>query len=105
MPAVDVSSDGTIGVSYYDFRNNTAAPGLPTDVWLAHSHDAAASWGEQHLGGPFDMETAPFARGFFVGDYEGLTTIGRDFLAFFVMANTGSLANRTDVFSVRATAP
>ena len=104
-PAVAVSSDGTVGVTYYDIRNNTAAPGLTTDVWLAHSHDGGATWSEQHLAGPFDMETAPFARGYFVGDYEGLTAIGRDFMPFFVIANSGNTANRTDVFSIRAKAP
>ncbi len=31
----------------------------------------------------FDMRQAPFARGFFVGDYEGLASHGNDFVAFF----------------------
>jgi hypothetical protein len=103
-PSVAVASDGTVGVSYYDFRGNTAAPGLPTQVWLAHSHNGGATWSEQQIGGPFDMEMAPFARGFFVGDYEGLTALGNDFLAFFAQT-TGNPANPTDIFSVRATAP
>jgi hypothetical protein len=42
------------------------------------------------------MLTAPFARGFFVGDYEGLSP---DLMPFFVQANSGNLANRTDVFA------
>jgi Neuraminidase (sialidase) len=104
-PAVEVSADGTVGVTYYDFRNNTPAPGLPTDAFLAHSHDGGTTWSEQHLAGPFDMETAPFARGYFLGDYEGLATIGDDFLAFLALANTGDTSNRTDIFSVRASAP
>src|SRR5437867_10846053 len=29
-PSVHVASDGTVGVTYYDFRNNTAAPGVQT---------------------------------------------------------------------------
>ena len=45
------------------------------------------------------MRTAPFAEGFFVGDYEGLTSIGRRFAPGFVTANSGNLANRTDLFS------
>jgi hypothetical protein len=45
------------------------------------------------------MRTAPDANGFFVGDYEGLATIGRRFAPVFVTANDGNLANRTDVFS------
>jgi hypothetical protein len=103
-PAVDVTSDGTVGVTYYDFRNNTPDPGLPTDAFLAHSHDGGGTWNEQHLAGPFDMEAAPFARGYFLGDYEGLTAIGNDFLAFFAMA-TGDPANPTDIFAVGADAP
>jgi hypothetical protein len=44
------------------------------------------------------MLTAPYARGFFVGDYEGLATSGPSFIPFFVQANSGDTANRTDVF-------
>ncbi|HEY3311767.1 MAG TPA: sialidase family protein [Anaerolineales bacterium] len=100
-PAVRVASDGTLGVSYYDFRNNTSAPGLTTDSWFVHCHADCtnpANWSENHISGPFDMETAPFARGFFVGDYEGLANIGNRFVSFAVMANSGNLTNRTDVF-------
>ena len=100
---VEVSEDGTVGVLYYDFRNNTAAPGLPTDAFLAHSHDGGASWSEQHLAGPFDMENAPFARGYFLGDYQGLTAIGTDFLAFFSVSTAAD--NSADVVAVRASAP
>ena len=103
-PAVEVSADGTVGVLYYDFRQNTTAAGLPTTVLLAHSHDAGVTWDtEQVLGGPFDMEQAPFARGLFLGDYQGLTAIGRDFLAFFAV--TTGAQNSADVVAVRASAP
>ena len=50
-PSIAVASDGTVGVSYYDFRNNTAAPGLPTDMWFTHCHSACtdpANWSETH---------------------------------------------------------
>jgi hypothetical protein len=104
-PAVAVAADGTVGVTYYDFRNNTPAPGLPTDYWFVHCHAATqdctnpASWStETHVAGPFDMETAPDANGYFVGDYEGLARAGTSFVAFFAMANEGNLANRTDIF-------
>jgi hypothetical protein len=40
-----------------------------------------------------------------VGDYEGLRSIGAAFDPFFVQANNGNLANRTDVFSALVTAP
>ncbi len=103
-PSVEVLSDGTVGVTYYDFRSNTPAPGLPTDYWLVHCRATCGdptSWSEDHVAGPFDMETAPIARGLFVGDYEGLTTTGNTFLALFVQT-TGDPANRTDVFFARA---
>ncbi|HEX6701461.1 MAG TPA: sialidase family protein [Gaiellaceae bacterium] len=104
-PNAQVAADGTIGVTYYDFRNNTPAPGLPTDYWFVHCHPATQnctsplSWtSEAHVAGPFDMETAPNARGFFVGDYEGLARAGNSFVSLFAMANDGNLANRTDIF-------
>lgn len=102
-PAVDVSSDGTVGVLYYDFRANDPADGLPTTVFLAHSHDAGVNFTEQQLGGPFDMEDAPVARGYFLGDYQGLVAIDRDFLAFF--AQTTGSPDSADVVSVRARGP
>jgi len=64
---VEVAGDGTVAVLYYDFRNNTPAPGLPTDVWLTHSTDGGATWTEQHVTRPFDMKQAPVARGFCLG--------------------------------------
>jgi hypothetical protein len=42
------------------------------------------------------MRTAPFASGFFVGDYQGLSAT---LTPFFVIANSGNQANRTDVFA------
>jgi hypothetical protein len=44
------------------------------------------------------MLTAPKARGFFVGDYEGLGVSGTTFYPVFVQANSGNTTNRTDVF-------
>jgi hypothetical protein len=99
--SVHVASDGTVGVTYYDFRalqaGNTTT--LPTDYWLARSHDGGATWSETHVAGSFDMKSAPNARGYFLGDYEGLTTSGTSFLPFFVQANSGDTANPTDVFT------
>jgi hypothetical protein len=99
--SVHVARDGTVGVTYYDFRNlqpdNTTT--LPTDYWLARSRDGGTTWSETHVAGPFDMKTAPFARGYFLGDYEGLTTSGTNFLPFFVQANSGNASNPTDVFA------
>src|SRR6266508_3346215 len=103
-PSVEVAGDGTVGVAYYDFRNNTSDPAtLPTDYFIVHSHDGGATFGDEaHLAGPFDMKTAPNAGSFFVGDYEGLATIGNTFVPVFVQSNSGNNANRTDVFETTA---
>jgi hypothetical protein len=45
----------------------------------------------------FDIEQAPVARGYFLGDYEGLTSAGATFMPFFVQAETAP-ANPTDAF-------
>jgi hypothetical protein len=43
VPAVHVSDDGTIAVTYDDFRFSTPAPGVPTDHWIVHCHPSAAT--------------------------------------------------------------
>ena len=72
MPAVTVRADGTIGVLYYDMRNDTADPAtLLVDVWLTTSSDGV-TWTERHVSGPFDLNHAPLTPGgLFVGDYSG----------------------------------
>ncbi len=100
-PAVAVNSAGTVGVTYYDFRNLPAGDTttLPTDYWFTSSTDHGATFGnETHIAGSFDMLNAPNAGGFFVGDYEALTNIGTTFEPFFVQTNV-STSNRTDVFT------
>ena len=99
--SVRVNSVGVVGVTFYDFRNlTTQTMTLPTDYWQVTSTNRGVSFGnELHIAGSFDMLTAPFARGFFVGDYEGLTNIGTTFEPFFVQANSGNTTNRTDVFT------
>jgi hypothetical protein len=91
--SVHVSADGTVGVSYYDFRNNTPAPAtLETDHFLVHCHPTtptacatASNWGDEVrvTTSSFNMRQAPFAVGFFTGDYEGLDNIGTAFTSLF----------------------
>jgi hypothetical protein len=97
---VEVTDDGTVAVLYYDFRDNTPDPGLPTDVWLTHSHDGGQTWTEQHVYGSFDMENAPVARGWFLGDYQGLSAAGDDLMAFFSVSTDAP--NSANVIAVRA---
>lgn len=97
IPSVRVRDDGVIGVTYYDFRGNTGAPGqLTTDYWLAMSLDAS-TWTDTHVRGPFSMLDAPVAEGLFLGDYQALAASGGEFIPVFVTA-IGDPANATDVF-------
>ncbi len=100
-PTVAVNG-GRVAVTYYDSRN--LQPGQtanwPTDYWVQYSTNGGATWGgEQHIAGPFDLSTAPVARGFFLGDYAGLTSSGTTFKAFFGMSQPIATAGRSDTFS------
>jgi hypothetical protein len=101
-PAIRVDGSGNIGVTYYDFRNNNpATPALETDTWFTRSTDGGRTWSEERVTPTsFDMRTAPVARGFFTGDYEGLTALGGDFWSL-VSESRGA----TDTFSARLTSP
>ena len=103
-PMVDVLPDGTVAVTYYDIRNNTPAPGLDTDYFVIVSHDGGATWQESKITpASFDDTTAPVARGYFLGDYQGLANNGTAFKSVFVQTNSGNTNNRTDVFATTIT--
>jgi hypothetical protein len=101
LPSVAVADDGTIGVTYYDFRNNSSGGGTDTDHWFVHCHPSSVDcsdpegWEDEvHLGGSFDARQAPFARGYFLGDYVGLAKADDSFAALFTKGV--SSANPTD---------
>jgi len=110
VPQIHVTPGGTVGLLYYDLEHATAAqPGL-TDAFIAHCHSATsdctnpASWatgGETRLttSGSFDYTTAPNAGGLFLGDYDGLTSSGDTFKAFFDASQPLATAGRSDSFS------
>jgi hypothetical protein len=98
-PNVHVLASGTIGVIYHDLRSNTSdATNLPTEVMLARSADGT-TWTEHRISPTFDLATAPFARGLFLGDYQGLASADNVFVPVHVRT-TGDSANRTDVYAV-----
>jgi hypothetical protein len=95
-PSVHVLANGTVAVSYFDFRNNdTEDPAtLDTDQWVVHCHPSAANqncasaaaWQadeQQVTPASFNIRTAPYARGYFVGDYMGLADANGDILSLF----------------------
>jgi hypothetical protein len=99
-PSVDVSSDGTVAVTYYDFRNNTPSTStLPTDAFVVFSHDGGVSFGgEVRLTKKsFDLDLAPRAGAPFLGDYVGLSHPGTTFVPFYTQ--TVSSTNPTDIFA------
>lgn len=93
LPSVAVASDGTVVVTYYDFRNYTAgSPILATDYWASYHRPGSgpitdpSTWQEVRLTDEsFDTRRAPrsggegedggAASGYFLGDYVGLTRV------------------------------
>ncbi|WP_433186279.1 hypothetical protein [Actinoallomurus sp. CA-150999] len=103
VPAIAVSPAGVVGITYYDFRNNTSAATLPTDFWAttcAEDCTESGSWNEQHVEGSFDARTVPLtSSGRMIGDYTGLVwTTGSTFLAVYGVA-TGNTSNPVDIHS------
>jgi hypothetical protein len=93
---VAVNSLGQVAVTYYQtvaFQANDKV-----DYFSRISSSGGRSFGApDHLAGPFDVSTAPNAGGLFLGDYEGLATVGRTFHPFFV--TTTGQPDPTDVFT------
>ena len=102
-PSIAVDAHGTIGMTWYDLRNDR--PGdtaLTADVWFAHSSDRGASWRQTHVAGPTDLHTAPQPAHNYVGEYQGLAALrGRGFTAIFTMAAPLAKNGPTDIFFAR----
>jgi len=72
-PSIRVDKNGRVVINYYDFRNDTSAAPLTTDYWSIARDPGDTDWAESHISGPFDQRTAAVARGYFLGDYAGLS--------------------------------
>lgn len=96
-PSVAVADDGSLGVSFYDLRNDNPADRTRMNVthWLATSSDGGATFSETLIGAPFNLQAAPLVDGpaFFLGDYQGLAHAGGAFLPFFAAVPEGGSAN------------
>jgi hypothetical protein len=107
LPNVAVMPDGTVGVTYDDFRGDREGDGqLTTNVWFTHSHNGGTSWREQRLAGPFDMLQAPETSstevaGRFLGDYQGLVGLHDGFGALYAQARPAAQEGPSDVFFSR----
>lgn len=105
VPTVAVKPNGTVGVSYYDFRTlvdgNTTT--LPTTAALHQFAPAlAADLGDLVLTKPFDAMQAPQKDdGWFLGDYQGLVSDATGFRAVLAVT-TSQPRNPTDIIAVVA---
>jgi hypothetical protein len=106
LPAIAVTSGGTVGLTYDDFRtltpDNTTT--LPTDIWFksAPRGGSLANATEQHVTGPFNFLAAPDAGGAFLGDYEGLAADGTSFVGVDDITNCNAAdcgSNPTDTYA------
>jgi hypothetical protein len=112
IPAVVAAGDGTVVVTYYDFRNDAGTAGVEAADYfalfckpsVAAPCSEAANWGnEQRLTtSSFNMLDAPVAEGHFLGDYMGLVASGLTVWPVFGIA-TG--ANLTAEFTRPITLP
>jgi hypothetical protein len=98
---------GKLAVAYYDVRADDPADAsrFLVSAWMAIASDAGATWQETALAGPFDLHTAPFAQGYFLGDYQGLAWDGAGFVSFFAAPNSGDASDPTSILFRRVAAP
>lgn len=102
-PAIAVDSHGTVGITWYDLRNDRPGDGaLRADVWFASSRDGGWSWQQTHVAGPTDLRTGALPRQNHVGEYQGLAAMGhRGFAAIFTLAAPFATDGPTDIFVAR----
>jgi hypothetical protein len=114
-PQVHVSGDGPLAIAYYDFRNNDGAGGdTDTDYFVSQCAEpdpaepdlCAGEWAETRVTATsFDLRGAPVSvgRGFFLGDYFGLTDVPGAFGTAFTASSSADPA--TTYFSTVPFAP
>ena len=93
-PSVYVNAAGTVAVTYYQF-GSTIAGNEPTGELIVHSTAPGDSTtpptfdSPTMIDGPFNNLAAPFdaAGGYFLGDYEGLTSGADGWMPFYVKTN------------------
>ena len=112
LPAVHVADDGTVGVLFFDDRNDVVCPDLsltneqnpecftvlpdgsvkagPADQdYFLRTFDPDLNFIEEFRVTPesFDLRQAPIARGYFPGDYVNCTSTDNDFVCAFTVTN------------------
>jgi len=95
-PAMAVSRDGRLAVTYYDFRKDTDDPKvLLTSYWRLMSADGGRTWSEAAMAEPFDLSSAPLVEGgLFLGDYQGLAAAGDGFVSLFALSGSSGIPSQ-----------
>ncbi|MBS7528922.1 exo-alpha-sialidase [Hazenella sp. IB182353] len=104
IPTVAVNQAGRVGVSYYQCTNSRPNNALPVQPLFKVSNDRGRSFSHNGiaLNKPFNILTAPFAsRGFFVGDYESMITIGNHFFPVFTNVHSNRDRLRSSIYIAR----
>ncbi len=119
LPAVHVADDGTVGVLFFDDRNDVICQDLslsneddpecftilpdgsvqagPYDIdWYFKTYDPDLNLIAEHRVTPesFDLRQAPIARGYFPGDYVNCSSTDNDFVCAFSRTNNLGLPVR-----------
>jgi hypothetical protein len=98
-----VTRDGTLAMAYYDSRDGK--PGdteRTTDLWLARSGDAGATWWQTHIAGPFNVTPATGS----LGESQGLAPMSPTGLMIgYTVVNADPInppaAGRSDIYVMR----
>jgi hypothetical protein len=81
LPSIAAASDGTLGVKWWDRRNDLPGDSL-TDVYMTISHDGGASFGKNFRVTNQNWFFGPLEIGFaggYHGDYDGITADANNF--------------------------
>ena len=91
-PAVAVTPEGWVGVSYYSMRNNPSH--VLVDAYLAVSKDGGQQFANQRLtAASWDLRFAASAEGFFLGDYAGIAASSKTFYPLWIGTFSNSRIN------------
>lgn len=98
-PAIAVDKHGTVGVIWYDLRNDQVGDAETTaDLWFSSSRDGGATWQQIHVAGPTDLRTAAPGEQNRFGEYQGLAGLRTGFAAIFGLASPQAKNGPTDIF-------
>jgi hypothetical protein len=93
LPSVSVDGTGVVGVTYYQWPSAPVTGNQSANLYIRHSTSPGSSTSPPTFGaatqldGPFNMLAAPWAGGYFLGDYQGLVATPSGFLPFYVKTN------------------